>query len=337
MSERLPSIDVHMHLAGTGCCGSGCWVSPDFRQRYTFQLLKIIHRISKHQLETTIDNDWAKNISDLVQASELDYGVVLGFDGVYSRNNGNFSDEHSQMVIPAEWVFRVCKTYGNLLPAPSINPYRKEALEILDYCIKNGAVCIKWLPAAQDINPGDGQIDEFYRKCASSGVPLLIHMGGERTFKTVNPEFNNVERLVRPLDLGVKVICAHTATRIIGTTEADQIPKLKDLLKTYPHLWVDNSGLCNPSRFLHVPKLAKDPAITERTLYGSDFPVPSNALYYAPQLGVKKTWQLEKIKNVLDRDIAIKKEFGYPDETLTNHHKVLANLECWIKPGFSSK
>lgn len=331
MTKRLPTIDVHMHLAGTGCCNSGCWVSPGFRQRYTFQLLKIMHRISKHQMEHTIDKDWVQNISDLVRASSIDYGVVLGFDGVYSRKDGSFSDEHSQMVVPAEWVFSVCKTYGNLLPAPSVNPYRKEALEILDYCIKNGAVCIKWLPAAQDINPGDEQIDEFYRMCAKNGVPLLVHMGGEKTFKTVTPEFNNVERLIRPLELGVKIICAHTATRIIGTSEPDQIPKLKNLLKTYPHLWVDNSGLCNPSRFSHVPVLAKDRDITERTLYGSDFPVPSNALYYTMQLGVKKTWSLEKIKNVLDRDIEIKRTFGYPDETLTNHHKVLAHLDRWIK------
>lgn len=331
MTKKLPTIDVHMHLAGTGCCNSGCWISPSFRQRYTFRLLKMIHQISNHQLETTIDQDWVENISKLVKESSIDYGVVLGFDGVYEKKEGNLDTNQSQMIIPAEWVFKVCRQYKNLLPAPSINPYRKDALEILEFCIKNGAVCIKWLPAAQAINPGDDFIDDFYRMCAANNMPVLIHMGGEKTFKTVTPEFNNVERLIRPLELGVKVICAHTATRIIGTSEADQIPALKQLLKTYPHLWVDNSGLCNPSRFSHVPTLARDQDITERTLYGSDFPVPSNAVYYTPQLGIKRTWDLEKIKNPITRDIEIKREFGYPEETLTNHHKVLANLSTWIK------
>ncbi len=330
MNDMLPKIDVHMHLAGTGCCNSGCWVSPTFRQRYTFRLLKMIHRISAHQMETTIDQDWVANISKLVAESTVDYGVVLGFDGVYEKNDGSLNHSHSQMIIPAEWVFKVCRQYNNLLPAPSINPYRRDALEILDYCIENGAVCIKWLPAAQAINPGDEFIDEFYRKCAAAQIPVLIHMGGEKTFKTVTPQFNNVDRLIRPLELGVKVICAHTATRIIGTSEADQIPALKHLLKTYPHLWVDNSGLCNPSRFSHVPTLARDSDITKRTLYGSDFPVPSNAVYYTRQLGIKRTLELEKIKNPISRDIEIKKEFGYPNETLTNHHKVLANLSTWI-------
>jgi len=156
-------------------------------------------------------------------------------------------------------------------------------------------------------------------------------MGGEKTFKTVTPEFNNVERLIRPLEQGVKVICAHTATRIIGSSEKDQIQALKKLLKTYPHLWVDNSGLCNPSRFSHVPILARDEEITDRTLYGSDFPVPSNAVYYTHQLGIRQTWQLEKIRNPITRDVEIKKTFGYPEETLTNHHKVLANLNSWIE------
>jgi predicted TIM-barrel fold metal-dependent hydrolase len=290
----------------------------------------MIHRISAHQMETTIDQDWVANISKLVAESTVDYGVVLGFDGVYEKNDGSLNHSHSQMIIPAEWVFKVCRQYNNLLPAPSINPYRRDALEILDYCIENGAVCIKWLPAAQAINPGDEFIDEFYRKCAAAQIPVLIHMGGEKTFKTVTPQFNNVDRLIRPLELGVKVICAHTATRIIGTSEADQIPALKHLLKTYPHLWVDNSGLCNPSRFSHVPTLARDSDITKRTLYGSDFPVPSNAVYYTRQLGIKRTLELEKIKNPISRDIEIKKEFGYPNETLTNHHKVLANLSTWI-------
>jgi predicted TIM-barrel fold metal-dependent hydrolase len=329
-SNPLPTIDVHMHLAGTGCCNSGCWVSPDFRQRYTFKLLKLIHRISNRQMESTIDKDWAANIARLVRESGIDYGVVLGFDGVYSRKDGSFSDEHSQMVIPAEWVFSVCREHGNLLPAPSINPYRKGALKILDYCIRNGAVCIKWLPAAQDINPDDAQIDEFYRMCPAANLPVLVHMGGEKTFKTVTAAFNNVERLKRPLELGVKVICAHTATRIIGTSEADQIPKLKGLLREYPHLWVDNSGMCNPSRFAHVPVLAKDEEITSRTLYGSDWPVPSNAAYFLPQLGLRKVISLERMRSPLDRDVAIKREFGYPDATLTNHHNVLANLDRWI-------
>ena len=37
-------------VLGTGCCDSGCWVSPQFRQRHTFRLLKLMHGISSEAL-----------------------------------------------------------------------------------------------------------------------------------------------------------------------------------------------------------------------------------------------------------------------------------------------
>jgi predicted TIM-barrel fold metal-dependent hydrolase len=325
----VTTIDVHMHLAGTGCCQSGCWVSPGFRRRHTFRLLKLIHRITDEQMRTTADQDWATRIAATIAGSGVDYGVVLGFDGVYHKDHGAFDEAHSQLIVPPEWVFKVCREHKNLLPGPSINPYRADALERLDYCIEHGAVLIKWLPAAQSIDPADRKMGPFYARCAAAKLPLLIHMGGERTFKTVTAEFNNVERLREPLEAGVPVICAHTATRILGTDEPDQIPALKALLKEYPHLWVDNSGLCNPSRFAHVPKLAADPEITARTLYGSDYPVPANAFYYLGKLGPRKVWELERTANVVDRDVAIKRAFGYPEATLTRATRVLAHLDRW--------
>lgn len=324
-------IDVHMHLAGTGCCASGCWVSPEFRQRHTFRILKFLHRISDEAMKTTVDADWAERIANLVAASEVDRGVVLGFDGVYDHAHGAFDAAKSQLVVPPEWVFRVCKKHPELLPGPSINPHRKDALERLAYCIEHGAVLIKWLPAAQGINPSETRLDEFYKMAAAAKMPLLIHMGGERTFKTVTPEYNDVEHLRAPLEAGVPVICAHTATRVLGSNDPDQIPALKKLLREYPHLWVDNSGITNPSRFSHLPVLAKDAEITDRSLYGSDWPVPANSIYYIGQLGWKRVRQLEKMKNTLDRDVNIKRDLGYPEASLTRAAKILPNLERWGK------
>lgn len=325
-------IDVHMHLAGTGCCNSGCWVSPEFKQRFTFRAIRLLQRISEHQMNTTIDADWAERIAGVVRNSPVDRGVVLGFDGVYGTHNGHFDEHNSQLVVPPAWVFQMCREHPELLPGPSINPYRKDALDLLEYCIEHGAVLIKWLPAAQAIDPDDAQLDAFYRRAEGAKLPLLIHMGGERTFRTITAAFNNVERLRRPLEAGVRVICAHTATRILGTDEADQIPALKALLRRYPNLWVDNSGLCNPSRFAHVPRLAQDAEITGRTLYGSDFPVPSNAVYYAFKLGARRVLELERTANVIERDVEIKRALGYPDSTLDRASGVLANLDRWPGP-----
>src|SRR5262249_54198125 len=101
-------------------------------------------------------------------------------------------------------------------------------------------------------------------------------------------------------------------------------------LREFPHLYVDNSGLCSPSRFAHVPRLANDELIASRTVYGSDWPVPSNAFYYTRKLGLKRMLALEGTRNSVNRDIATKRALGYPDATLTRAASVLAHLDRWL-------
>ncbi|MEZ4742169.1 MAG: amidohydrolase family protein [Bdellovibrionota bacterium] len=329
--ESNPKIDIHIHLAGTGCNCSGCWINPKLRRRYTIKALQILHKISSYQMQNTIDEDWGKRVSNLVNDSHVDYGVVLGFDGAFDPSTGKIDMSNSQMIIPPSWVFKLCETYNNLLPGPSINPHAQDALSKLEYCIEKKAVLIKWLPSAQLIDPASPNLAQFYEKIASSGIPLLIHCGGEKTFASLNPSLNDVDRLTYPLEAGVKIICAHSATKIIGSSEEDQSKTLDHLLEKYENLWVDNSGICNPSRFSHLPKLTQNPIIVDRTLYGSDWPVPSNSFYYIKKLGLKEVIQLEKIRNWIDRDIEIKRRHGYPDITLTRANQVLANLDYWIK------
>lgn len=329
--RRAPTFDIHVHLAGTGANGSGCWLAPHFRTRYTFRLLRILYGISEAQLEGPIDDDWAELVSKKVRESGLDYAVALGFDGVYDAR-GELDRERTQMIVPPSWVFEVCRHHPNLLPGPSVNPFRADALDRLEECISGGAALIKWLPLAQGIDPSSPRLEEFYQLLSAARLPLLIHMGGERTFGTIAPELNDVRLLEAPLKAGVPVICAHSATRILFSGEPDQLPLLRALLGEYPHLWVDNSGMANPARFAHLPRLAGDPLFRERTLHGSDFPVPSSAIYYLPRLGPREVWRLERQENVLARDVAIKLRFGYPEETLTRPARVLAHLDRWGVP-----
>src|SRR5690606_7171085 len=120
-SQRpAPRIDIHVHLAGVGTQGSGCWVSPSFRRRYTFLGMRLRMGIGSRQMRTSIDQDWAALISGLVADSDLDFAAVLGFDGAYDER-GDLDRERSQLIVPMEWVFEVCRRYDNLLPAPSIN------------------------------------------------------------------------------------------------------------------------------------------------------------------------------------------------------------------------
>jgi uncharacterized protein len=321
---RPPRIDVHAHLAGIGTDGSGCWTSPVFRRRYTFLLLRLWHRITPHQMRTSVDADWAAMLARAVRHSELDHAVALGFDGVY-RADGSLDRERTQMLVPPAWVFEVCRRHPELLPGPSVHPLRPDALERLDECIERGAVLIKWLPPAQGIDPAHPATRPFYRRMADAGLPLLVHSGGsERTFAEVAPSLIDLRLLRGPLEAGVPVICAHSGVPVLFSDDLDQQPLLRSMLRRYPNLWVDNSGMANPSRFAHLPRLARDPEITTRTLFGTDFPVPASALLYLRELGAEQAGRIMLAGNPFDRDIRIKRALGYPDETLTRAAEVLA-------------
>ncbi|HET7274932.1 MAG TPA: amidohydrolase family protein [Longimicrobiaceae bacterium] len=280
-------------------------------------------------MRTTVDADWAATIARKIRASELDIAVVLGFDGVYDQA-GDLDPQLSQMIVPPSWVFAVCKRHPELLPGPSINPFRRDALERLDECVEGGAVLLKWLPSTQRIDPSSPRLGEFYRRLAEAGLPLLVHSGGsEVTFAEVDSKLKDVRLLQAPLDAGVTVICAHSGAPSLVSRDRSQLPLLREMLIEHPNLWVDNSGMATPSRFKHLPRLALDSVFQERTLYGSDYPVPSNAIFYPRRLGRQTVVRLERERNLFQRDIGIKRALGYPDSTLTVANRVLPNIERW--------
>lgn len=322
-------IDVHLHLAGVGTGGSGCWVSPAFRKRLTFRLLMRWYGITREQLRGSVDQDWVERVGDLVRGSRLDRAVALGFDGVY-RRDGTLDEGASQMIVPPAWVFEACRRRPELLPGPSVNPCRADAMERLEEVIEGGAVLLKWLPAVQGIDPADPRHTPFYRRMREAGLPLLVHSGGgEVTFREVAEKVQELKRLERPLDEGVTVICAHSAAPVAYSRDRDETPLLRELLERYPNLWVDNSGMANPSRFLHLARFAREPGIRDRTLYGSDFPVPGSSAYFVHRLGVRTAFRLQRVRNPLERDVAIKEALGYDALSLTRAASLLPNLDRW--------
>jgi predicted TIM-barrel fold metal-dependent hydrolase len=310
-------VDVHAHLAGVGSGGSGCWLSPTFARRWSFRLLRRLYGVTDEQMRTSADADWAAALVERVRGSGLDAAVALGFDGVYD-SSGRLDEARSQMVVPPSWVLRVCREHPELLPGPAVNPHRADAMERLEESIEGGAVLIKWLPSAMGIDPSDPRIGPFYRRMAEAGVALLSHSGGsERTFAEVDNRLKDLALLELPLEMGVTVIVAHTAVPVHLSRDEDQLPLLRAMLRRHPRLWVDNSGIANPSRFAHLPRLARDAELVERTLYGSDHPVPSSPLWYVATLGPARAAALQRIPNSLRRDVEMKRALGYPDDTLT--------------------
>jgi hypothetical protein len=80
--------------------------------------------------------------------------------------------------------------------------------------------------------------------------------------------------------------------------------------------------LANPARFRHLPALAADGVFQERTLHGSDYPVPNNAIYYPRILG-RTLVRIERERNRLQRDMMLKQALGFSRETFTRAAGVL--------------
>jgi hypothetical protein len=111
------------------------------------------------------------------------------------------------------------------------------------------------------------------------------------------------------------------------------VERLRDLLERFDNLWVDNSGLANPSRARHLPRFAADILISSRTLHGSDFPVISNAWHYLRRLGHAEVARIQREKNGIQREVLIKKAVGFDEMSFTRAGSVLANLQRWCPAG----
>jgi len=129
-------------------------------------------------MHTTIDEDWAARIAETVRTSQVDRGVVLGFDGVYDHQHGTFDKDRSQLIVPPAWVFKICRDHPELLPGPSINPYRADALEQLIYSIEQGAVC----PTGSKTPGETPQSDQLHRQNGrrTHSIDLCPLIGGGR-------------------------------------------------------------------------------------------------------------------------------------------------------------
>ena len=123
------------------------------------------------------------------------------------------------------------------------------------------------------INPADSRINAFYERMAEAGLPLICHTGGEHTVRVLDKDLNGIRPLVRPLDIGVQVVAAHSGTRS-GFLDEDHFDEFVALARRWPNLYGDLSAWSVPNRARHYPRLMRSGIDWRQVLHGSDYPVP---------------------------------------------------------------
>ncbi|MGL4401471.1 MAG: amidohydrolase family protein, partial [Luteolibacter sp.] len=262
---------------------------------------------------------------EMLRTSSLDHALLLAQDEVYHEDGSKrrFGSFH----VPNDYLFSICETYPEFLPAVSIHPARRDASEELDRCLDRGARALKLLPNCLDVNCALPRYDSFWEKMATAGLPLLAHTGGEMTVPVANPAYQNPEFLRRPLDIGVKVIAAHAASRS-GLLDRDYFDHLLEMMEEFPHLYADTSALNTPFRSAAFRKILEC-GFPERFVHGSDYPVPVGAWYAALRglIDGQARATASKIGNLLERDLHLKQAMGFGESHFTRLGEILRRID----------
>lgn len=328
--EALPErgiVDIHAHVAGIGAGGSGCFVSAELRSSFKLKVYLEAFGVTEAELERHGDGLVVTRLAErLARSNHVEAAVVLALDGVIDAG-GKLDRARTEIYVPNSFVYERTRAFANLWFGASINPQRPDALALLERVHGQGAVLIKWLPSIQLFDPADARFTAFYQKMAALGLPLLTHTGDERAFTHADNALADPQRLELPLRLGVTVIAAHMATT--GGNEGEENPKrLQRLMNRYPNLYADISSLTQLNKLGYLNRFLKDPRITGRLVYGSDFPLIAtplvSACYFPFQLRGRHMRRIQSIDNVWDRDLRLKQALGVPSEVFARSGRLLA-------------
>lgn len=286
-------LDIHVHVVGTGVGGSGCFVGPrmsSLTSPIDYLKFAIYEQASGVTDSDHCDLQYIDRLAGLI-SSEQPHGraLLFAFDQFHDEN-GTPVKENSEFYTPNEYVLQLAARHPELfVPCASVHPYRADAVEALTHAVKQGAVAVKWLPNAMNIDPSSGKCDAFYEAMKTLGVPLISHAGEERAVHAEERQrLGNPLHLRRALEHGVKVVIAHCAA--LG-----QNPDLDAPEANRP--WVDNFELF--LRLMDEPKwerllfgevsamtivnrigkplerVVRDEKLQKRLMNGSDYPLPA--------------------------------------------------------------
>src|SRR5690606_31532965 len=205
------------------------------------------------------------------------------------RPDGTRDDANTHLYVTNDYVIELAARHRQILFGASVNPYRPDAIDELERCVKAGAVLMKWLPITQGMNPADERCIPFYEALAHHKLPLLCHTGGERSLPRVDDALADPRLLEPALQRGVTVIAAHCGTRS-HRLDVDYLGTFVQMVNEYEHLYGDTAALNLPTRGYAWDVLLRDPLVRSRLVHGSDWPII--ALPPVKQLGWESAWEL---------------------------------------------
>jgi uncharacterized protein len=292
--------DVHAHLLGTGDSGSGCTVHASMSQWWRpIEVLRrqaILNAACVGGDAASVDLAYVERLLSLTH--DFPAGarwLLFAFDHAHG-DDGAAHPDTTTFHVPDRYAREVATAHAERFGfVASIHPYAAEATERLNRAIGDGALAIKWLPSAMNIDPRDARCRPFYARLAASRVPLIIHFGEEQAVPGAGRnEFGNPLLARVPLEAGVRVVMAHCASlghaldldkpsapRIAAF---DLFARLMDERAHDTLLLGDISAVQQINRKNEVVRtLIERDDWHPRLLHGSDYPLPGIPILTRPQ------------------------------------------------------
>ena len=239
--------DSHVHLFGDGGPDSEAWFS-DRAGTWRWPVAETQRRVFLNAacLEpgAGAGAEYLARLESLSAPFPAGFRMLLLAFDAYHDAQGVRQDGATQLYVANDYCARAAAAIPARFEwAASVHPYRPDAVAELERVHRLGARAVKWIPAAQGIDPGAPRCDPFYEALARLGLPLITHAGEERAL-TGEQSLGNPLRLRRALEQGVRVVVAHCATMGRGRD-----------LDAGPHgPWTDNFLLF--ARLMDVPEHA---------------------------------------------------------------------------------
>lgn len=283
--------DVHAHLLGTGDSGSGCWVDPRLTQWWHpvehLRKRMILNGACVPDNSQAVDHAYVARLTQLADAFPVAARWLLfAFDEALD-GDGTRRPDWTTFHVPDAYARQVAADRPDRFGwVASIHPARPDALARLDSALQGGAVAIKWLPSAMNIDLQSPRFRPFYDRLAAARVPLIVHVGEEHAVPGAGQQgLGNPLHLRAPLRHGVRVIAAHCAS--LGTAldldlpRPRQVPafelfaRLMDEPDWRTTLLGDVSAVFQFNRRPEVwHTLLRRQDWHPRLLHGSDYPLP---------------------------------------------------------------
>lgn len=291
--------DTHAHLLGNGDSGSGCSIHPSMYQWWRpIEVLRrrvILNAACVPQGVASVDRAYVERLQRL--ASDFPAGarwLLLAFDAACDERGRPHAD-WTTLHVPNRYAAQIAAAQPQRFAwVASVHPYRPDAIERLDAALQQGALAMKWLPSAMNIDLADARCRPFYERLRGAGMPLIVHCGEEMAVRGADrAAYGNPLHLRAALSAGVRVIAAHAASLGYAAdldvrsrprrAAFDLWARLMDEPASRGLLFADISAVFQTNRSAAVWRtLLQREDWHERLLHGSDYPLPGVMPLYSP-------------------------------------------------------